>query len=91
VKIAVSCPSIAPKGCLVMLSGVVAGKKAFTFKPFILLRNVSQTFTVKLSKTATTRLKKKGGALKVTAATSFSTLGSVSKSVRVAKTRTASR
>ena len=92
VTIRVSCPSIAPKGCYVALSGVVAGKRAFTPpKPFVLLRNASQTFTVKLNSSTAKRLKKKGGALKVTALTYFSTLSSVSKSVKVAKTRTAKK
>ena len=91
-KIRVSCPSIAPKGCYVALSGVVAGKRAFTpLKPFVLLRNASQTFTVKLNSSTTKRLKKKGGSLKVTALTYFSSLSSASKSVKVAKTRTAKK
>lgn len=84
-KIRISCPAIAPRGCLVTLRGVVAGKKAFKLKPFILVRNVSRTFTVKLGRTTTSRLRKKGGSMKVTAATSFSTLRAVSKSVKVAR------
>ena len=67
--VAVSCPSLAPKGCLVVLDGVVAGKKAFAQKAIVVMRNVKQTITVKLTSVVANRLKKKGGSLKVTART----------------------
>ena len=38
-----------PKGCLVALDGVVAGKKAFAQKVFVVMRNVTQKVTVKLT------------------------------------------
>ena len=81
----VSCPASAPKGCLVTLDGVVAGKKAFAQKALVVMRNVKQTVTVKLSSVAANRLKKKGGSLKVSARTVNGSLASISKTVKVAK------
>jgi len=90
-RITVSCPASAPKGCLVTLNGVVAGKKAFAQKQVIVLRNAKKAFTVKFTKVAANRLKKKGGSLKVTALTSFSTLAATAKTVKVAKPRKVAR
>jgi len=87
VKIIVSCPAAAPAGCVVTLKGVLAGKKAFAGKRFILLRKAKRTFTMKLSTAATRRLKKKGGSLKVSALTMFSSLPTTTKTVRVARKR----
>jgi hypothetical protein len=84
-RVTVSCPAAAPKGCLVTLDGLVAGKKAFASKTVVVMRNITKTVTVKLTSVAGNRLKKSGGALKVTAATAFSTLSSVNKTVKVAK------
>lgn len=86
-KMTASCPAAAPVGCVVTLKGVVAGKKAFAGKPFILLRKAKRTLTMKLSTAATRRLKKKGGSLRVSALTMFSTLPTATKTVRVARTR----
>ena len=68
-----------------VLDGIVAGKKAFAQKVFVVLRNVTQKVTVKLAPVAANRLKKKGGSLKVSAKTVNGTLAMVSKSVKVAK------
>ena len=85
-KVTVSCPSTAPKGCLVTLDGTAAGKKAFTKKTVVIVRNVKKTFTVKLTSTVAKRLKKKGGSVKVTAQTALSSLRlGVSKTVKVAE------
>jgi hypothetical protein len=87
-SVRISCPAIAPKGCLVTLDGAVGGQKAFAgVKPFVLMRNLSITRTIRLSKAAATRLRSRGGALKVSALTSFSTLAAVTKTVKVARTR----
>jgi hypothetical protein len=83
-KVTVSCPSAAPKGCLVGLNGVVAGKKAFAAKTIVVMRNVTRTFTVNLTSAATSRLNKKGGVLNVSALTALSSLSSVTKSVKLA-------
>jgi hypothetical protein len=86
--VTISCPSSAPKGCLVTLDGAVGGMKAFVgVKPFVLMRNLTTTKTINLRKAAATRLKRKGGALKVSALTSFSTLAAVTKTVKLARTR----
>ena len=84
-KLTVSCPAIAPKGCLVTLKGTVAGKKAFADKQVIVMRTLKSTVTLKLTKAVASRLKKKGGSLKVSAQTSFSSLAATSKTVKVAK------
>lgn len=80
-----SCPSAAPKGCLVLLNGAVAGKKAFAGKTIVVLRNVTRTFTVNLTSAATSRLNKKGGVLNVSALTALTSLSSVTKSVKLAR------
>jgi hypothetical protein len=72
----------------VTLDGAVAGKKAFSgVQPFVLMRNLTTTKTITLSKAAVTRLKRNGGSLKVSALTSFSTLAAVTKTVKIARTR----
>jgi hypothetical protein len=86
-KMTVSCPAAAPVGCVVTLKGVVAGRKAFAGKPFVLLRKAKRTLTTKLSGATTRHLKKKGGSLRVSALTMFSTLPTTTKTVRVARTR----
>ncbi len=84
-SVSVSCPALAPKGCLVTLDGVVAGKKAFAQKVFVVMRNVKQTVTVKLTSAAAKRLKTKGGSIKVSARTVNGSLASISKTAKVAK------
>jgi hypothetical protein len=84
-KVTVSCPVAAPKGCLVTLNGLIAGKKAFTSKTIVVMRNVTKTFTVALSNATTSRLNAKGGSLSVSALTAFSSLSSVTKSVKLAR------
>lgn len=84
-KMSVSCPAAAPKGCLVTLSGVIAGKPAFAGKTIVVLRKVTKTITVTLSKATTSRLNKKGGAIKVSAATAFSSLSATTKTVRLTR------
>jgi hypothetical protein len=81
----VSCPATAPKGCLVTLDGLVAGRQAFTQKAVVVLRSVKQSVTVKLTSAAASRLKKKGGSLTVSAKTVNASLAAISKSVKVAK------
>jgi hypothetical protein len=84
-KVPITCPAIAPKGCLVTLAGTVAGKR-FAVKPFVLMRTRSRTVTVKFSKAVATRLKQKGGSLKVSSLTSYSSLAAATKTVKVART-----
>ena len=67
------------------LKGTVAGKKAFADKQVIVMRALKSTVTLKLTKAVASRLKKKGGSLKVTAQTSFSSLAATTKTVKVAK------
>lgn len=78
-----SCLSSSPKGCLVTVSGKIAGKKAITKKTVLLARDAKRTFTVKLTSSAAERLRTKGGSLKLTAATVQSSLGSASKTAKV--------
>lgn len=82
-KVKVSCPASAPKGCLVRVTGKVGGKKGTATKDLLLLRNTSQTITVRLSSAAVKRLKQKGGTVQLTAKTVQSSLGASSKSARV--------
>ncbi len=82
-----SCPAAAPKGCLVTLKGVLAGRKAFTTKTIIVMRNRKKTFSVKLAKASTKRLKKKDGSLKISARTAFSSTPSTIKRVKIARSK----
>lgn len=84
-SIKVTCPAAAPKGCLVRVSGQLAGKRAMAAKDMLLLRNTSKTVRVKLVSSATKRLRKKGGTLRLSARTVQSTLGTATKSAKVAK------
>jgi hypothetical protein len=84
-KVTVSCPASAPKGCLVALNGVVAGRKAFASKTIVVLRNATRTFTVALSRATTARLNAKGGSLSVSALTAFSSRSAVTRSVKLAR------
>jgi hypothetical protein len=84
-KVTVSCPTSAPKGCLVTLNGLIAGKKAFASKTFVVMRNVTRTYTMKLSKATAVSLNKRGGALSVSALTGLSTLSAVTKTVKLAR------
>ncbi|HEV7804696.1 MAG TPA: hypothetical protein VGO80_02670 [Solirubrobacteraceae bacterium] len=83
-KISITCPAMAPKGCLVTLNGTVAGKR-FAVKPFVLMRTLNRTVTVRFSQAVATRLKQEGGALKVSSLTSFSSLAAATKTVKVAR------
>ena len=73
----------APKGCLVKVSGTVAGQRAIPSLTLALPRGASTPITVKLSKSTAKRLKKKGGSLRFTAQTALSSLPSDSMSVTV--------
>jgi hypothetical protein len=81
----VTCPKTAPKGCVVKVSASLANKKVLKPTWIAVLSGKSTKVTVKLAKSATTRLKSKGGTLKFTAATATSTTGAVSKSLKVKK------
>ena len=61
-------------------------KKAFAVKPFVLMRTLKKTVTVRFSKSVATRMKK-GGFLKISALTSFSTLKAATKTVRLARVK----
>jgi hypothetical protein len=80
-----ACPGSAPKGCLVAIDGVVAGKKAFAQKAVVVMRNVTHTLTVKLTSSVAKRLKTKGGSLRISARTVNASLGAISKTVKVKK------
>lgn len=82
-KFTLSCPTSAPKGCLVQLSAKIAGQKAILATTVALPSGRSSPVTVTLSKSTTTRLKKKGGSLTITAKTALSTLGSATETVKV--------
>ena len=87
IRLTLSCPAAAPKGCLVTLKGVLAGRKAFTTKTIIVMRNRKKTFSVKLAKASTKRLKKKDGSLKISARTAFSSTPSTIKRVKIARSK----
>ena len=59
-KFTLSCPATAPKGCLIKVSGTVAGQKAIPSLTLALPRGASTPVTVTLSKSTAKRLKKKG-------------------------------
>ena len=86
-KLTLSCPAAAPKGCVVKLKGAISGRKAFAAKQIVMLRNTRKTLTMKLTSASSKRLTKKGGSLKASAATSFSTLAPASKTVKVTRKR----
>ncbi len=88
VKFSVACPASAPKGCLVKLSGKVAGQRAMPAMTVALPRGSTTPVTVKLNRSTAKRLKKKGGSVQFTAHTALSSLSSVSKSVKVKRPRT---
>jgi hypothetical protein len=87
----VSCPSLAPKGCLVVIDGAIGNAKAFAQKVVVVMRNVRQSVAVKLTTVTGNRLKKKGGSLKVTAKTVNGTLSAVTSSVKVARPKLAKK
>lgn len=94
-RFTLSCPASAPKGCFVQLSAKIAGQKAIgTTTGNAVERQVDARHGDALQDT-TRRLKKKGGALTVTAKTALSTLDASTQSVKVkrrkAKRRAATR
>ncbi len=84
----VTCPKTAPKGCVVKVSASLANKKVLKPKWIAVLSGKSTKVRVKLTKSATKRLKSKGGTLKFRAATATSTSGAVLKSLKVKKIAT---
>jgi mucin-2 len=82
-KFTISCPMSAPKGCLVKVSGTVAGQKAIPSLTLALPRGASAPVTVKLNKSTAKRLRKKGGSLRFSAQTALSTLPTASQIVKV--------
>jgi hypothetical protein len=69
VKVRIACPATAPEGCTVTLKGAVAGRSAFRSKVLLVPRGTSKVFTVNLTAATANRLKRKGGSLKLSAAT----------------------
>ncbi len=78
-----SCPAIAPKGCLVQVSGKVAGRRAMPALLTALPKGTSSPVTVKLAKSAARRLRTKGGSLRLSAQTALSSLPTATKTVKV--------
>ncbi len=83
-KIKLRCPTAAASSCKVKLSGKLAGKKATKSRSATVVRGATKTVTVKLTKSATTRLKSKGGTLKISAKTTGSALSAATKTAKVA-------
>ena len=86
-KVTLSCPATAPKRCVVKLKGAISGRRAFASKQIVMLRNTRKTLTMKLTSASSKRLTKKGGSLKASAATSYSSLAAASKTVKVTRKR----
>jgi hypothetical protein len=84
VKVKVRCPATAISGCHVILSGRLAGKSAAKHKSADIARGATKSITVKLKPAARTRLKTKGGKLKISAKTVGSTLAAASRSITIA-------
>ncbi len=84
-RFTVSCPKNATAGCAVKVSAMLAGKKVLKTRWVVLARGKSTGVTFKLSKSATKRLKKKGGKVTFRAATYGSSKSAVKKSLTVKK------
>jgi hypothetical protein len=84
---ALRCPAIAPKGCLVQVSGRVAGRRAARPQLLALVKGTSARVSVKLSRSAARRLRTKGGSLRLSAQTALSSLPTVTKTVKVKRPR----
>jgi hypothetical protein len=82
-KFTLSCPPSAPRGCLVKVSGAIAGEPAIPGVMMALPRGASTPVTVKLTKSATKRLLKKGGFVQFTAQTALSSLPASTQAVKV--------
>ncbi|MGI8623748.1 MAG: hypothetical protein ACR2NB_09755 [Solirubrobacteraceae bacterium] len=82
-RIVVACPS--DPGCFVALSGKVGSRKAFKTQALPVKPGATATRRVKLSSSVAKRLRKRGGRLKVTATTAFSSLPPSSKNSAKAK------
>lgn len=82
-RMRVVCPASSPKGCYVRLTAKVAGRKAAKPKLVLLGRNSAQTVTVRLTKSAAKRLKRRGGKLRMTALTALSSLPQSTKTTTV--------
>ncbi|MEA2151688.1 MAG: hypothetical protein QOD69_3518, partial [Solirubrobacteraceae bacterium] len=85
-KFDVTCPLSAPRACLVKVSGTVPGDTAVPSLNFALPPGASTPVTVKLAKSSTRYLKKRGGSLRFTAQTALSSLPSTSQIVKVKRT-----
>lgn len=85
-KVSVACPASAP-GCAVALTGKVNSRKAFKTRALAIKPGASAAVKVKLARSAAKRLRAKGGKLKVTATTGYSSLAPSSKTAKVSKPR----
>jgi len=90
-KFTLTCASTAPKGCLVKVSAKIAGKSVMRTTTLAIVRGKSSPITVTLSKSTTRRLKSKGGSLTITAATSFSSLSSATRTLKVKRLKKAGK
>lgn len=79
----VSCPTSAIAGCRVTPSVKLAGKAVRTTKAATLKTGGSRTFTAKVPASLAKKVRKAGGKLVVRVATTGSTAGAVSKTVKV--------
>jgi hypothetical protein len=83
-KVKLSCPAAVVAGCHVTLSGKLAGKTAAKRKSANVASGASKTVKMKLKSSARKRLLSKGGRLKISAKTAGSTLGSASRTAKIA-------
>ena len=90
-RFTLTCAATAPKGCLVKVSAKIAGKSVMRTMTLALAKGRSSPITVTLSRSTTRRLKSKGGPLKITATTSFSSLPSASRTLKVKRLKKAVR
>jgi hypothetical protein len=88
-KFDVSCPANAPKGCLVRVTGAVAGQAAIPSLMLALPRGASTPVTVKLNKSTTRNLRDKGGAVSFKVETAKSSLAADTQIVKVKRLKKA--
>jgi len=73
----------------VKVSAKIAGKSVMRTTTLAIVRGKSSPITVTLSKSTTRRLKSKGGSLTITATTSFSSLSSSTRTLKVKRLKKA--